>query len=187
MIYWVLLLCFFLTYTHAGSILVEEDSVFDCSSLPTDYLSVNPDLVAAIQTACVMDVHCAALFAPEEVSDVTTFTALLQIAQPHSDPLAWQSPMLEVLCGKTVDEALALMWIRSLITSVRNLHICAPDEQFELIGDGTEAECQPMLHSTYNSPGNYYGYILSALIGIVILMSWIVGVQIYRLLKASQQ
>lgn len=181
--FFALILIYLVSFALCGVALVEDDSTFDCSGLTVDYLAGNPALIQAIQQACAADVHCAAMFALEELYDTTTFALLLQISEPHPDPLSYQSPLLEIICGKTTNEALAVMWVRSLIVAVNRLERCGPDEQFALLPGGTDAKCRPMLHSTYNSPGNYYGFIISSLICVNVLLVCICLNEVYKYYK----
>ena len=167
----------------AGVVQVNDDTEFDCALLSADQLALAPGLLHAVQLACVNDPACSALFAQEELDDSTTFAHILQVVEPHGAPLTWQSPLREVLCGENVEGALAKMWVRSLVVAARRLQICAPDEQLELTDGGAAAECRTMLHSTYNSPGNYYGFIITALVGVIVLLSGLLGTKIYQMVK----
>lgn len=167
----------------AGVVQVEDDTEFDCALLSADELALTPALLSAVQLACVNDPTCSVLFAQEELDDQSTFAHILQVVEPHGAPLTWQSPLREVLCGESVDSALAKMWVRSLVVAARRLQICAPDEQLELTDGGAAAECKTMLHSTYNSPGNYYGFIIAALVGVIVLLAGLLGTKVYHIIK----
>jgi len=164
---------------------IEDDSDFDCSLLSHDYLAGDDALVQAIQQACQNDVHCAAWFAQEQLGDLTTFKYLLQATDPHPSqvPLAWQSPMFDVVCGKSLNDALAAMWVRSLVVGIRRLDVCATGEELQLMNGGSTAQCHPKLRSTYNSPGNYYGTIIAMNIVIVVIGGCLVLLLAYRFWK----
>lgn len=142
------ILCLFITCISSQTIELIEGGTFDCSNITN--LTPVENSTSSIQylfDICKASPQCSKEYGLNNGGTLNTFSDFLFQVPPFSLPLYLQSPILNILCNYTLEQAQALMWEQALIISGTNFNPCGQGEEFLPI----QRKCRPELNNTPNS------------------------------------
>lgn len=120
---------------------------FDCSNMTFTPVENNPVALQYLYDICSESSVCSKLYGINNGATLHLFSTFLFQQSPHTLPLYIESPFLDIMCGKTYEEALRQEWKRSMIISGEDFNTCGQGEEFLPV----QRKCRPELGNTPNS------------------------------------
>jgi len=176
-VYLMIMLMFWmmLFIKKSKAIQIDLNTILECDNLTNTPLVNNPAVFALVLQICLNDARCRDLYGQSIIVDEELFAFLFQTTTEFSLPITFESPIRNVLCGKTVMQSLEILWLMFLkISMLDNDQVCALDAFPVFTNNKLSIKCKdlPSSGNTFESDADNISLTIFVII-LILVAIWV--------------